>query len=164
MTLTSNIQGTIFIQVKVALCTIEALDIIWTKYKTTFNQPLQFLLPCSGVLLWSRSAVCFWRWCVCGLRLKTCGWDAHCPQWSWLLSSPQLALNQRAVTQTEGVTPRIFTSHLGPPIRLSATPIHPPWAQKTTPLRVNYTHTHTLSKPGFVQYTHTHSWCLSTPL
>lgn len=44
------------------------------------------------------------------------------------------------------MTPRIFTSHLGPPIRHSATPIHPPWAQKTTPLRVNYTHTHSANQ------------------
>lgn len=43
------------------------------------------------------------------------------------------------------MTPGIFTSHLGPPIRCSATPIHPPWAQKQLPSEST---THTLSKPS----------------
>lgn len=70
------------------------------------------------------------------------------------LSDPgcfQLALNQRAVTQTEGVTPCIFTSH--PRLDTQLPPSALPGHKKTTPLRVNYTHT--LSKPGFVLHTHT---------
>lgn len=50
MTVTSNTQRTIDIQVKDALRAIEPLENPPRQERKTFNQALLFFLPCSGVL------------------------------------------------------------------------------------------------------------------